>query len=259
MRSSKHLRRWISTCWAAPALLGIVGCAVSRNQVNPPLASRPAGSNFASRDAFDSKRTPARSASTTASSRSPISSVPLNDFGATTSPRLERDVARYLDRPNQLFNPSTPIRQWRYIIVHHSAEPRGGLASIDRFHREKNHWDECGYHFVIGNGTESGDGEIEVGSRWAKQKHGAHTKPEGNQEYNENGIGICLVGNFNNESPTPKQVEACRRLITYLQQRCNVPSVGITTHGDVAGTHTDCPGRHFPYDQLIPSSGFAAR
>jgi hypothetical protein len=158
-----------------------------------------------------------------------------------------------------LFSPPTPIREWRYIIVHHSGEPNGGYESIDRYHRDVNGWDECGYHFVIGNGSESGDGEVEVGNRWAKQKHGAHTKPGNNEEYNNFGIGICLIGNFNEAPPTPKQIEACRRLIAYLQQECRVPSRGITTHGDVPGTNTDCPGRYFPHDQLMPHPGFANR
>jgi len=29
-------------------------------------------------------------------------------------------------------------------------------------HKEKTHWAGIGYDFVIGNGTDSGDGEIEV-------------------------------------------------------------------------------------------------
>ena len=67
-------------------------------------------------------------------------------------------------------------------------------------HRRDNQWDELGYHFVIGNGTHTGDGQVEVGSRWGKQKHGAHCKTPDNY-YNDHGIGICLVGNFENSNP----------------------------------------------------------
>jgi hypothetical protein len=160
-------------------------------------------------------------------------------------------------QPRQLFGPS--IREWQYIVLHHSAEEVGGFQSIDRFHREVRHWDECGYHFVIGNGTESGDGEIEVGGRWLKQKHGAHTKDPNHPEYNDYGIGICLVGNFNNGPPTPKQIDAARRLVAYLEARCGVPPSRVTTHGDLVGNHTECPGRHFPYDLIIAESGVASR
>jgi hypothetical protein len=172
---------------------------------------------------------------------------------------LERSVIRFTRRPNDLTAPSTSVRPWRFIVLHHSGEASGGYASIDRFHREDRGWDECGYHFVIGNGSESGDGEIEVGSRWLKQKHGAHTKPAGHPEYNEDGLGICLIGNFDESRPTERQVEACRRLIAYLQARCSVPARGVMTHGDAEGANTECPGRYFPYDRLIPRPDFASR
>src|SRR4051812_3753672 len=55
-----------------------------------------------------------------------------------------------------------PANQWQYIVIHHSATPSGSAAAFDRMHRAKG-WDELGYHFVIGNGTMSGDGQIEVG------------------------------------------------------------------------------------------------
>jgi hypothetical protein len=170
---------------------------------------------------------------------------------------LERSVARFIAEPARLFDPPTPIRPWQFVVLHHSGEESGGLASIDRFHREVKGWDECGYHFIIGNGTESGDGEIEVGSRWLKQKHGAHTKDPNHPEYNDDGIGVCLIGNFDQTQPTPKQIEACRRLVAYLSARCDVPATQIVLHGDL--TQTKCPGRHFPYDSIVPGRSFAAR
>jgi hypothetical protein len=172
---------------------------------------------------------------------------------------LQRSVIRFIRRPGDLLNPPVPVRKWQYIVLHHSGEEGGGYASIDRYHREGRGWDECGYHFVIGNGSETGDGEIEVGGRWLQQKHGAHTKPPGHPEYNEDGLGICLVGNFDESQPTARQIEACRRLLAYLQARCDVPAAGIITHGDAEGAKTNCPGRHFPYDRLIPRSDLASR
>jgi hypothetical protein len=99
--------------------------------------------------------------------------------------------------------PVGPANQWRWIVVHHSATVSGGAARFDKLHREKG-WDELGYHFVIGNGTDTRDGQIEVGSRWVKQKRGAHTKTADNR-FNDYGIGICLVGNFNYDRPTAEQ------------------------------------------------------
>src|SRR5690606_32161137 len=67
-------------------------------------------------------------------------------------------------------------RKWQWIVIHHSATPTGGAVEFDKLHRETNGWDELGYHFVIGNGTNTKDGMVEVGPRWVKQKHGAHAK-----------------------------------------------------------------------------------
>jgi N-acetyl-anhydromuramyl-L-alanine amidase AmpD len=137
---------------------------------------------------------------------------------------------------------------WKVIVVHHSATETGGARAFDVAHRAKG-WDELGYHFVIGNGTDTPDGYIEVGSRWRKQKHGAHCKTPDNY-YNDFGIGICLVGNFDNSAPTPRQMESLRKLITYLSGRYQITPERVLGHGEVKGTSTNCPGRYFPMVSL---------
>jgi N-acetylmuramoyl-L-alanine amidase len=133
-------------------------------------------------------------------------------------------------------------RRWTSIVVHHSATGKGGAVAFDRYHRKKG-WDELGYHFVIGNGTDTPDGYIEVGSRWHKQKHGAHCKTPSNY-YNEHGIGICLVGNLNTTRPTPSQLGSLERLVRFLSHRCGISVRQITTHAAVT-RKTQCPGRYF--------------
>ena len=58
--------------------------------------------------------------------------------------------------------PPVAARPWRWIVVHHSDTTTGGAAAFDKMHREKG-WDELGYDFVIGNGSDTGDGQVEVG------------------------------------------------------------------------------------------------
>src|ERR1043165_7697894 len=137
---------------------------------------------------------------------------------------------------------SVPIsRQWRHIVVHHSASPTGSAASFDRAHREKG-WDGLGYHFVIGNGTGSRDGQVEVGYRWTQQMQGAHA---GNYEFNQHGIGICLVGDFEKGGPpSAAQMHSLRSLVAFLQARCSIPTNEIIGHGNVPGRNTECPGRY---------------
>jgi hypothetical protein len=136
--------------------------------------------------------------------------------------------------------PPVPPRSWQAIVIHHSATPAGGAARFDREHREKG-WDELGYDFVIGNGTDTADGQIEVGSRWVKQKVGAHAKTPDNW-YNEHGIGICLVGNFDGDRPTAAQMRSTARLVAYMMKTYHISADHVIGHGDTKPT--DCPGRY---------------
>ena len=144
--------------------------------------------------------------------------------------------------------PGGIANKWTDIVVHHSASDSGGATAFDRHHRLVNKWDELGYHFVIGNGTDTGNGAVEVGSRWIKQKHGAHCKTPDNY-YNDHGIGICLVGNFDQTSPTPQQLASLERLVRYLQQQCGIATSHVVTHGGVTAK-TACPGRNFSIASL---------
>ena len=104
-----------------------------------------------------------------------------------------------------------------------------------------------GYHFVIGNGSDTSDGKIEVGSRWYQQKHGAHCRVPGDttNKYNEHGIGICLVGDFNNSPPSRAQMKSLIYLTKGLLNYTNLPASAVHFHKDFKST--DCPGRYFPY------------
>lgn len=135
--------------------------------------------------------------------------------------------------------PTVPTNHWFWIVIHHSATPTGGAAAFDKMHRAKG-WDELGYHFVIGNGTDTPDGKIEVGPRWPKQKWGAHDKTPSNQ-YNEHGIGVCLVGNFDQTRPSPAQMKALEKLVAYLMKTYHIPTDHVLGHGETKAT--DCPGR----------------
>lgn len=136
--------------------------------------------------------------------------------------------------------PPVPSRTWKYIVLHHSASPSGNASVFDREHKDKG-WDELGYHFVIDNGQGGPDGRIEIGPRWRKQKWGAHAKTPDNK-YNNFGIGICFVGNFENSRPTAKQLASAARLVSWLEQTYKIPSTNIIGHEDT-GRSTLCPGK----------------
>ncbi len=120
------------------------------------------------------------------------------------------------------------------------------MAIFDREHKAKG-WDGIGYHFVIGNGTDSGDGQVEVTPRWPIQKWGADAKTP-DERYNDFGIGICLVGNFDVQYPTKKQLASLARLVSFLCARYDIPLSDVIGHRDTKPT--DCPGRHVHLDVI---------
>lgn len=133
-------------------------------------------------------------------------------------------------------------RQWRYIVIHHSASEKGSAASIDQYHREVKHWDGLGYHFVIDNGNGGPDGRVEVGPRWRDQKWGAHTGGTPDNEYNNYGIGICLIGDFTGHSPSQAQLAALTNLVSYLCKKYDIPPEHVIGHRDAPNAQTECPG-----------------
>lgn len=180
---------------------------------------------------------------------------------ARRSPRvsLREAVRPFVDNPDDLFQPPKADRPWQYVVLHHSASPKGGYDQIDRDHRKLLGWEGCGYHFVIGNGTDTPDGQIEVAERWTNQRNGVHCRNGKTPEVNEYGIGICLVGNFDDAPPTPKQIASARALVAYLGSQYNIPANHIDTHADLANGPTACPGKHFPAEAILGSSHMAAR
>jgi len=136
--------------------------------------------------------------------------------------------------------PNAPPRPWKWIVIHHSASANGSATAFDREHRAKG-WDELGYHFVVGNGTQSGNGQVEVGPRWPKQKWGAHAKTADNK-YNDYGIGICLVGNFEEQRPTQAQLASLAKLVAYLEKTYKITPDRVVGHRDTK--QTLCPGEN---------------
>lgn len=172
---------------------------------------------------------------------------------------LRAAVEPFVNDPNDLFAPPKADRPWKYIVLHHSAHAAGGYAQIDRDHRENLGTQGCGYHFIVGNGTESPDGQIEVAKRWSDQKAGAHCRDPKAGELNDHGIGICLVGDLDQSEPTPRQIEATRALVAYLRERYTIRADHAGTHAQLAQTATACPGKHFPTDAILDSRGLAMR
>jgi len=158
------------------------------------------------------------------------------------------ETDRKKDNQNHSALAESTTTKWKYIVIHHSSTPSGNAKIFDRYHREDMKMaDGLAYHFVIGNGTKSGDGEVEVGSRWQKQITGPHCF---DGVMNEHAIGICLVGDFEKGKPTPVQMKALEELLKKLLKDYNIPPAQVVGHNEVDKGKTDCPGKNFPITDL---------
>ena len=143
-------------------------------------------------------------------------------------------------------------RRWRYIVIHHSAGNYGTIEFLQQVHRDRqadDPIDAIPYHYVIGNGNGLAMGEI--ASDWRKDYDiwGTHVSVH-NPARNFLGIGICLIGNFDETEVPVGQFEALVRLTRELMSRYNIPAGNVGFHGKIEGETTHCPGNQFPFDAL---------
>ena len=170
-------------------------------------------------------------------------SLPFHLFGKHYN-YVTSSVRREIDRAPVL------RERWRFIIVHNSGTRQGNARIFDYYHRNvRRMTNGLAYHFVIGNGTSSGNGEIEVGNRWRRQINGGHVHSD---YLNNISLGICLVGDFNRDQPTRAQLDSCEELIRYLRDRCGKVErhdIPVRPHREMNPPRwpTDCPGDDFPY------------
>jgi len=120
---------------------------------------------------------------------------------------------------------------YQTVVIHHSviyeADDNETMLEIQRFHRDKRNWADVAYHFFVGK-----SGAIYQGRDWAVR--GTHVGG-----YNTGSLGICLLGNFMNESPTDAQITSTNQLLAWLVTRLKLTH--IAGHRDF-NADTLCPG-----------------
>lgn len=143
--------------------------------------------------------------------------------------------------------------RWRYIVIHNSGTRQGNAKAFDYYHlhirKMKN---GLAYHFVVGNGSSSGDGQIEIGNRWTRQINGGHVHSD---YLNNIALGICLVGDFNRDVPTQRQINSTAELVRYLRNRVGKidrQEAILKAHREINPPRwpTDCPGNQWKDQDL---------
>ena len=127
-----------------------------------------------------------------------------------------------------------PRQTTQKIVLHHSAIADTDSINADDIHHMHldNGWSGIGYHLYIHK-----SGLIETGR--PIEDIGAHT-----YKNNNNSIGICLAGNFEEELPTDSQMTSTIQLLSVLCQMYSLSPNESTllAHRDL--NETACPGEN---------------
>lgn len=129
------------------------------------------------------------------------------------------------------------------IDIHHAASSNSArMEDLRRHHVQVLGWKDIGYHYVIER-----DGTLRVG-RPAHQV-GAHVgRFNWNPWKRTYPLGVCLVGNAENEPITPAQRRTLVQLLAVLCVRHKLKVSDIRGHRDVMPGLTLCPGRYLYAD-----------
>lgn len=131
-----------------------------------------------------------------------------------------------------------------FIVIHHSLTEDGEVVNwqaIKKYHRDKG-WTDVGYHYgldLIGD-------EVEVMVGRPLNAVGAHVAE---QRVNWKSIGICVIGNYDEEVPDEKHMEKLIPLIYSLLDTFKLPVEAIRFHTEFA-PYKSCPGRNFNLQDL---------
>lgn len=138
----------------------------------------------------------------------------------------------------------------RFVTLHHAGvvwtadrDPAEFLRNMQSWGKRRpqlekpprdTYWPDLPYHFLI-----APDGRIFEG-------RSLDYEPESNTKYELAGhVGVELMGNFEEQRPSPAQVESAVRLVAWLLSEHELPLSAIGTHAQVADGQTSCPGRDF--------------
>lgn len=119
------------------------------------------------------------------------------------------------------------------IIWHHADSANCTVEDINRWHLN-NGWTMIGYNLIVYK-----DGTVHQGR--PINAVGAHASG-----HNSISIGVCCVGNFENETMGNAQLKACKEVQSYL--KALYPNAVTKRHKDV--NSTSCPGRNFPFTEI---------
>jgi N-acetyl-anhydromuramyl-L-alanine amidase AmpD len=124
--------------------------------------------------------------------------------------------------------------------------------AIRKYHIETNGWADVGYH--AGAELINDRYEILLGRMWTVP--GAHCKEQG---MNYKSLGLCIVGNFDNQSEVDVLInkggfDLAVALVRSWCELLHIPPANVKRHYDYA-PYKSCPGNKFPWNRFVAAIG----
>ena len=177
-----------------------------------------------------------------------------------------------------LLSDPLPARDWGYIVIHHSASHDGRTYEWDgirKYHTSYRYrgeiltpeaaqqfisqgisgvippWRDIGYHLGI---EQRGYGYVYLKGRPLSEV-GAHSGTDVSKKFNEEGIGICLLGNYDFDILKELQIKMLKELVNVLMEQFGIPIEKVIGHREVYSLLgilqlKSCPGNLIDLDQL---------
>ena len=130
-------------------------------------------------------------------------------------------------------NTQKPLRNWRNIVIHSSAEGAAAVANS---------------HLVVeppGGGNPLG---IRANGAWDSQAESPHVPPGPGPDWGKDTIGVCMVGDFSLSAPSAEQWKALVKLVTGLQKKLKIPASRVYLYRTIRGSSS--PGAAFPEEEF---------
>jgi hypothetical protein len=184
----------------------------------------------------------------------PVVETPAVTKAEKTENNDELDLGKADIIPRAKWSLTTPIAsrleamgKKTRITIHHEgmqkedfssmSEVKEQLQKVQASHCGRGYAD-IGYHFIIDYNGRTWEGR-------PLKYQGAHA---GNGEANRGNIGICLMGNFEQQRPARAQLASMHRLVHFLMDRYAIDENHIYTHREVKAMYhlgdTECPGAY---------------
>ena len=162
----------------------------------------------------------------------------VSSFAQTTQPTIVT-AAEWGSKAQPI--PDARKHTPKFVTIHHAGvlwkgekPPIEFVKNMQAWGQKDKNWPDLPYHFLI-----APDGTIFEGRSLAYE-------PESNTKYPLAGnIGVEMMGNFEAQRPSLRQLQSCAKLVAWLCQDLKIDPTQIRGHCDAAPGQTTCPGKDF--------------